>query len=126
MCVLRSSTRLIKAVDYLASTCTSSTSKSTRRIEKLIVVVAGKYTAGVGKIKAKANKWYQSQVEMSSDDEETNKEKTAAAAKQTLVTSEGSGKPLMMISRTSYVPIQYPMVTDTNYVVWATKMKFIL
>ena len=40
--------------------------------------------------------------------------------------SEGSGKLLMMMSRTSSVPIQYPMLTDTNYMVWAMKMKFIL
>ena len=63
---------------------------------------------------------------MSSSDEETKKAKAAAAMKQALTASEGSGKPLMMMSRTSYVPIQYPMLTDTNYVVWATKMKFIL
>ena len=62
---------------------------------------------------------------MSSDDEATKKAK-AAAAKKVLVTYEGSGKPLMMMPRTSSVPIQYPMLTDTNYVVWATKMKFVL
>ena len=59
---------------------------------------------------------------MSSDDEETKK----AAAKKALVDAQGSGKPLMMMPRTSSVPIQYPMLSDTNYLVWATKMKFIL
>ena len=62
---------------------------------------------------------------MSSDDEETKKAKAAVQAKA-LVASEGSGKPLMMMSRTSSVPIQYPMLTNTNYIIWATKMKFIL
>ena len=41
---------------------------------------------------------------MSIDDEETKKAKAAAQAKA-LVASEGSGKPLMMMSRTSSVPI---------------------
>jgi hypothetical protein len=60
---------------------------------------------------------------MSSDDKET---KEAATSKKALVKAEASAKPLMMMPRSSSVPIQYPMLTDTNYVVWATKMKFIL
>jgi hypothetical protein len=59
----------------------------------------------------------------SSDDEESKK---AAASKKALAAAKASAKPLMMMPRTSSVPIQYPMLTDTNYVVWATKMKFIL
>jgi hypothetical protein len=43
-----------------------------------------------------------------------------------VTTADGSGNPLMMMLRSSSVPIQYPMLNDTNYVVWATNMKFIL
>jgi hypothetical protein len=61
---------------------------------------------------------------MSSGDED---DKKAAAAKKAMVAAaEGSSKPLMMMPRSSSVPIQYPMLNDTNYMVWAAKMKFIL
>ncbi|KAK1617905.1 hypothetical protein QYE76_023422 [Lolium multiflorum] len=58
---------------------------------------------------------------MSSDEDEKK-----AAAQKALVDAQASGKPLMMMPRTNAVPIQYPMLNDTNYMVWATKMKFIL
>jgi hypothetical protein len=61
---------------------------------------------------------------MSSGDE--NEKKAAAAKKAFVAAAEGSGKPLMMMPRSSSVPIQYPMLNDTNYMVWAAKMKFIL
>jgi hypothetical protein len=61
---------------------------------------------------------------MSSSDEDYKK---AAAAKKVMVAAaEGSGKLLMMMPRSSSVSIQYPMLNDTNYMVWAVKMKFIL
>jgi hypothetical protein len=59
---------------------------------------------------------------MSSD----NNEKKAAMAKKAMVAAAESSKPLMMMPRTSSVLVQYPMLTDTNYMVWAAKMKFIL
>ncbi|KAK1645015.1 hypothetical protein QYE76_062820 [Lolium multiflorum] len=58
---------------------------------------------------------------MSSDEDEKK-----AAAQKALVDAQVSGKPLMMMPRTNAVQIQYPMLNDTNYMVWATKMKFIL
>jgi hypothetical protein len=61
---------------------------------------------------------------MPSGDED---DKKAAAAKKAMVAAaEGSSKPLMMMPRSSSLPIQYPMLNDTNYMVWAAKMKFIL
>ncbi|KAF0889134.1 hypothetical protein E2562_022412 [Oryza meyeriana var. granulata] len=65
-----------------------------------------------------SNIWYQSQV-MAGD-------KTPVGTPMSGVSGSGGGGTAMATPRSRVVAMQYPMLNDTNYGVWAVKMKIIL
>jgi hypothetical protein len=50
----------------------------------------------------------------------------AAARRAAASDADGGAVVLATPSRVTNVPVQYPMLTDTNYALWAAKMKILM